>query len=29
MEKIRFYDNSTIYEGATDFINQHVIVLVS
>lgn len=27
MEKIRFYDNSTIYEGATDFINQHVIVI--
>lgn len=27
MEKIRFYDNSTIYEGVTDFINQHVIVI--
>lgn len=27
MEKIRFYNNSTIYEGVTDFINKHIIVI--
>lgn len=27
MEKIRFNNNTTIYEGVTDFINKHVIVI--
>lgn len=28
MEKIRFYNNTTIYEGVTDFLNQHVIIII-
>lgn len=27
MEKIRFYNNATIYEGTTDFVRQHIIMI--